>query len=132
MCKVLLVSSSFLGSETNEISTVCSPGEYNLVGFAVGAVERGMKLPQQERIVDRDVLIGVASSGLHSQGFTLVQKILLTSSLHYFSPVPGGCGGQTLGILMHLKEVQEYDPLSRHLISGLFRNPDIFVCEYKY
>ncbi|KAJ6662432.1 hypothetical protein lerEdw1_011845 [Lerista edwardsae] len=91
---------TLLGSEANDTSSVCSPGEYDLVGFAVGAVERGMKLPQQERMVDGDILIGVASSGLHSQGFSLVRKILLTSSLHYFSPVPGGCGGQTLGELL--------------------------------
>lgn len=75
----------------------CSPGEYNLVGFAVGAVERGMMLPQQEKMVDGDVLIGIASSGLHTQGFSLVRKIILTSSLHYFSPISGGCVDQTLG-----------------------------------
>lgn len=77
-----------------------SHGEYNLIGFVVGAVERGIKLPQQERIVNGDMLIGIASSGLHCQGFSLVRKILLTSSLHYFSPLPGGCGVQTLGILI--------------------------------
>ncbi|XP_053164894.1 trifunctional purine biosynthetic protein adenosine-3-like [Hemicordylus capensis] len=94
-CK--LAGCALLGRETNEMPNMCSPGEYNLIGFAVGAVERGRKLPQQERIVDGDILIGIASSGLHSQGFSLVRKILLTSSLHYFSPVPGACGAQTLG-----------------------------------
>ncbi|XP_066477392.1 trifunctional purine biosynthetic protein adenosine-3-like [Tiliqua scincoides] len=91
---------ALLGSETNEIPSVCSPGKYNLIGFVVGAVERGMKLPQQEKIVEGDTLIGIASSGLHCQGFSLVQKILLTSSLHCVSPVPGGCGVQTLGELL--------------------------------
>lgn len=83
---------------------MCSPGEYNLVGFAVGAVERGMKFPQQERIVDGDVLIGIASSGLHTQGFSLVRKIILMSPLQYCSSVSGGCGAQTLGITFSFKK----------------------------
>ncbi|XP_015280419.1 PREDICTED: trifunctional purine biosynthetic protein adenosine-3-like [Gekko japonicus] len=94
-CK--LAGCTILGRDTNEMAGMYSPGEYNLVGFAVGAVERGMKLPQEERIADGDVLIGIASSGLHTQGFSLVREIILTSSLHYFSPVSGGCGAQTLG-----------------------------------
>uniref|UniRef100_A0ACB8FIV8 Uncharacterized protein n=2 Tax=Sphaerodactylus townsendi TaxID=933632 RepID=A0ACB8FIV8_9SAUR len=94
-CK--LAGCAILGRDTSEMAGMCSPGEYNLIGFAVGAVERGMKLPQQERIVDGDVLVGIASSGLHTQGFSFVKKIILTSSLHYFSPVSGDCGAQTLG-----------------------------------
>ncbi|XP_062983645.1 trifunctional purine biosynthetic protein adenosine-3-like [Elgaria multicarinata webbii] len=92
-----LAGCTLLGRETNEMSAKRVPGEYSLVGFAVGAVEQGMKFPQQERIVSGDILIGIASSGLHNQGFGLVRKILLTSSLHYYSPVPGGCGPYTLG-----------------------------------
>ncbi|XP_077198734.1 trifunctional purine biosynthetic protein adenosine-3-like [Paroedura picta] len=94
-CK--LAGCTVLGRDTNGMASVCSPGEYNLVGFVVGAVERGQKFPQQERIVDGDILIGVASSGLHTQGFSLVKKIILTSSLCYSSPISGGCGTQTLG-----------------------------------
>ncbi|XP_061483737.1 trifunctional purine biosynthetic protein adenosine-3-like isoform X2 [Rhineura floridana] len=86
-CK--LAGCALLGRETSETSGTFSPGEYNLVGFVVGAVEQGIKLPQQQRIVSGDILIGIASSGLHNQGFSLVRKILLTSSLHYFSSVPG-------------------------------------------
>ncbi|XP_054830238.1 trifunctional purine biosynthetic protein adenosine-3-like [Eublepharis macularius] len=93
----VLAGCTRLGRDTNEMVGLCPPGEYSLVGFAVGAVERGMKLPQKERIVDGDVLIGIASSGLHTQGFNLVRKIILTSSLHYFSPVSNGCGAQALG-----------------------------------
>ncbi|XP_063160774.1 trifunctional purine biosynthetic protein adenosine-3-like [Candoia aspera] len=92
-----LAGCTFLGRETNEMPGMCAAGEYNLVGFVVGAVERGMKLPQQENIVSEDTVIGIASSGLHHQGFDLVRKIFLTSSLHYFSPVPGGYGNCTLG-----------------------------------
>ncbi|XP_026519717.1 trifunctional purine biosynthetic protein adenosine-3-like [Notechis scutatus] len=94
-CKV--AGCTFLGRETNEMPATCAAGEYNLVGFAVGAVERSMKFPRQGNIVDEDLVIGIASSGLHHQGFDLVRKIFLTSSLHYFSPVPGGYGNHTLG-----------------------------------
>lgn len=94
---LLFALPSFLGRETHNTPDLSTSGEYHLVGCVVGAVERGVNLPQQERIVEGDVLIGIASSGLHSQGFGLVRKILLTSSLHYFSPIPDGCGDQTLG-----------------------------------
>uniref|UniRef100_A0A8C5RTM2 phosphoribosylformylglycinamidine cyclo-ligase n=1 Tax=Laticauda laticaudata TaxID=8630 RepID=A0A8C5RTM2_LATLA len=94
-CKV--AGCTFLGRETNEMPATCAAGEYNLVGFAVGAVERSMKFPRQGNIVNEDIVIGIASSGLHHQGFDLVRKIFLTSTLHYFSPVPGGYGNRTLG-----------------------------------
>lgn len=76
------------------------PGEYDLAGFAVGAMERHQKLPQLERITEGDAVVGVASSGLHSNGFSLVRKIVERSSLQYSSPAPGGCGDQTLGDLL--------------------------------
>lgn len=73
------------------------PGEYDLAGFAVGAMERDQKLPHLERIAEGDVVIGIASSGLHSNGFSLVRKIVAKSSFQYSSPAPDGCGDQTLG-----------------------------------
>lgn len=93
-----MIPSFFPGKETNEMPATCAAGEYNLIGFVVGAVERGMKFPRQGNIVNEDIVIGIASSGLHHQGYDLVRKIFLTSSLHYFSPVPGGYGNHTLGM----------------------------------
>ncbi|CAM5079294.1 unnamed protein product [Eretmochelys imbricata] len=91
---------ALLGRETAELPGIYSPGEYDLAGFAVGAVERGQMFLQLERVAEGDVIIGLASSGIHSHGFSLVRKILLMSSLHYSSPVPGGCGDQPLGELL--------------------------------
>ncbi|XP_005860792.1 PREDICTED: trifunctional purine biosynthetic protein adenosine-3 [Myotis brandtii] len=91
---------ALLGGETAEMPDMYPPGEYDLAGFAVGAVERDQQLPRLESIAEGDVVIGIASSGLHSNGFSLVRKIVAKSSLQYSSPAPHGCGDQTLGDLL--------------------------------
>ncbi|KAM4888637.1 trifunctional purine biosynthetic protein adenosine-3 isoform 1-T6 [Thomomys bottae] len=91
---------ALLGGETAEMPDMYPPGEYDLAGFAVGAMERDQKLPYLDRITEGDAVIGIASSGLHSNGFSLVRKIVEKSSLQYSSPAPDGCGDQTLGDLL--------------------------------
>lgn len=76
---------------------VYAPGEYDLAGFCVGAVERGALLPRMKDITGGDLLIGVASSGLHSNGFSLVRKVLERTNLSYNSPALFGKPGQTVG-----------------------------------
>jgi len=63
-----------LGGETAELSDMYSPGEYDLAGFTVGVVEK-KKVINGKKIKQGDKIIGLPSSGLHSNGYTLVRKI---------------------------------------------------------
>src|SRR4029077_20776121 len=63
-------------------------GDFDLAGFSVGAVERDAVLPKTDMMRAGDVLIGVASSGVHSNGYSLVRKVVATSGLSLNSPAP--------------------------------------------
>ncbi|XP_047211318.1 trifunctional purine biosynthetic protein adenosine-3 isoform X2 [Girardinichthys multiradiatus] len=88
---------ALLGGETAEMPGVYASGEYDLAGFCVGAAERGSLLPRLEDVAEGDLLIGVASSGVHSNGFSLVRKVLERAKLSYSSPAPFGKPGHTVG-----------------------------------
>ena len=65
-----------------------SGSDYDIAGFAVGAVERDQVLPQKDVINPGDVVIGLGSSGIHSNGFSLVQKVVDMAGLNFDSPCP--------------------------------------------
>lgn len=66
-------------------------GDYDLAGFAVGAVDRHLLLPKPI-IASGDILLGIPSSGLHSNGFSLVRKIIACTGLTYADPCPWAPG----------------------------------------
>ncbi|XP_054149704.1 trifunctional purine biosynthetic protein adenosine-3-like [Melozone crissalis] len=88
---------AFLGEEVTEVAAPSAPGLCGLAGFAVGAVERGQRLPGLQRAREGDALLGLGCPGIHGRGFGLVRSVLLTSSLRCSSPAPGTCGHSTLG-----------------------------------
>ncbi|NNL74582.1 MAG: phosphoribosylformylglycinamidine cyclo-ligase, partial [Silicimonas sp.] len=84
---------ALIGGETAEMPGMYAGSDFDLAGFAVGAMDRGADLPKG--IEPGDVLLGLASDGVHSNGFSLVRKVVEIEALSWETPAPFGDG--TLG-----------------------------------
>lgn len=90
---------TLLGGETAEMPDVYAPGDFDLAGFAVGVVELKRAIDPQ-RVKKGDVILGLASSGVHSNGFTLLRAIVDQAGLDYEQIYPELASDQTLGELL--------------------------------
>ena len=86
---------ALIGGETAEMPDFYSEGEYDMAGFTVGLVDREKSI-SGERVCEGDVLVGMASSGVHSNGYSLVRKLVLNGEIDITAPVEA-FGGKSWG-----------------------------------
>ncbi|MEM6693504.1 MAG: phosphoribosylformylglycinamidine cyclo-ligase [Pseudomonadota bacterium] len=77
---------ALIGGETAEMPGMYSPGDFDLAGFALGAMERGHGLPRD--VAPGDVLLGLASDGVHSNGYSLVRRVVADAGLGWDAVAP--------------------------------------------
>jgi phosphoribosylaminoimidazole synthetase len=131
---------ALVGGETAEMPGMYAEGDYDMAGFCVGAVDRDKVLPRMDDQKEGDILIGLASSGPHSNGYSLIRRIVERSGLAWDAPAPF-VEGKTLAaalleptriyiktVLPHLK-AGRIKGLAHITGGGLIENPPRAIAE---
>ncbi|KAG6456380.1 trifunctional purine biosynthetic protein adenosine-3 [Manduca sexta] len=88
---------ALLGGETAEMPPMYEVGKYDLAGFAVGVVDSDKQLPRADSICAGDVVLALPSTGIHSNGYSLVQKIMIETGHRFNEPAPFSTSNKTFG-----------------------------------
>jgi len=131
---------ALVGGETAEMPGMYADGDYDLAGFSVGVVERGAVLPRLEDQAAGDVIIALPSSGPHSNGYSLIRRIVEVSGLKWTDPAPFEAGASLGEALMAPTRiyVRAVLPLAKAALlkgaahntgGGLIENPPRAVAE---
>ena len=113
-----LAGCALVGGETAEMPGLYQGGDYDLAGFAVGAAERSRLLPG--RVAPGQTVLGLASSGVHSNGFSLVRQIVAGSGGGWNDPAPFAAGQSLAEALMQPTRIYVKSVLALHR-AGLLR-----------
>jgi phosphoribosylformylglycinamidine cyclo-ligase len=107
----ILAGCALSGGETAEMPGMYQENEYDLAGFAIGIVERSQLLPKLDTIIPGDLVIGLASSGIHSNGYSLVRKIIEKNNINLADAPPFQSNFATLADLLLAPTIIYVKPL---------------------